>query len=246
MPKAPVKKQIPAYSLKNIGFSYGKNVVLDGVTAEIPVGDYLGIIGPNGGGKTTLLKILLGLVQPTEGSVELFGTQIEGSEYRKHIGYVPQSANAIGLHFPATVEEIVQSGRTPLQGFFASFTKADRKAVKSALEVAGVTHLARRRLAELSGGERQRALIARALAAEPKVLILDEPTSAIDAQSQEQFYDFLHTLREKLKLTIILVSHDIDVVSHEVDQVLCLNRHMVCHGPAETVMNHPHFIHGHH
>lgn len=220
--------------------------MLDGVTAEIPDGDYLGIIGPNGGGKTTLLKILLGLLVPTRGEVQLFGESIAASPERKHIGYVPQSANAIGLQFPATVEEIVRSGRTPLKHPFSSWSIADDRAVKRAIEVAGVKHLIGRRIATLSGGERQRTLIARSLAAEPKILILDEPTSAIDVQSQEQFYDFLTDLRKKLKLTIIIVSHDIDVVSHEVDQVLCLNRHMVCHGPAETVMQHPHFIHGHH
>lgn len=220
--------------------------MLDGVTAEIPVGDYLGIIGPNGGGKTTLLKILLGLLLPTEGEVKLFGEAISDSSARAHIGYVPQSSNAIGLQFPATVEEVVQSGRTPLKKPFDAWSKVDSRAVKNAFEIAGVSHLACRRIGTLSGGERQRTLIARALAAEPKILILDEPTSAIDAASQEQFYDFLRDLRKKLQLTIIIVSHDIDVVAHEVDQVLCLNRHMICHGPANTVMRHPHLIHGHH
>jgi zinc transport system ATP-binding protein len=131
-------------------------------------------------------------------------------------------------------------------GLFSAFNKADFRAVKNAFSAAGVEHLRHRRIAHLSGGERERVLIARALAAEPKVLILDEPTSAIDAQSQEAFYEFLKELRRKLKLTIILVSHDIDVVSHEVDEVLCLNRHLICHGPAEEVMPHAHMIHGHH
>ncbi len=242
----PVKKKESAFSLKNVSFSYGKNLVLDGVTAEIEDGEYLGIIGPNGGGKTTLLRILLGLLQPTKGRVEFFGQSISSSPLRGRIGYVPQRALSLGESFPATVEEVVKSGRTPLKSLFSLYNHKDEKAVSRAFEAAGVGHLIHRRIAHLSGGERQRVLIARALAAEPKVLILDEPTSAIDAKSQEAFYEFLKELRRKLKLTIILVSHDIDVVSHEVDEVLCLNRHLICHGPADEVMPHAHMIHGHH
>jgi zinc transport system ATP-binding protein len=242
----PVKKRDIAFRLKDVGFSYGKNSVLDGVTADIPEGDYLGIIGPNGGGKTTLLKILLGLIKPTKGTVTFFGQPIASSPYRPKIGYVPQRALSLGESFPATVEEVIRSGRTPLKSFFAPFAAQDEKAIMRAVEATGVAYLLHRRMNNLSGGERQRVLIARALAAEPKVLILDEPTSAIDVQSQEAFYLFLKELRRKLKLTIIIVSHDMDIVSHEVDQVLCLNRHLVCHGPAQEVMPHAHLIHGHH
>lgn len=241
----PVKKALPAFKLNSVAFSYGVSPVLEGVTAEIKDGSYLGIIGPNGGGKTTLLKILLGLLAPTSGSVELFGQPVAHSPFRQRIGYVPQRALSLGETFPATALEIVESGRTPLKSLFSSFNAADQRAVKNALVAAGADHLVDRRVGELSGGERQRVLIARALAAEPKILILDEPTSAIDAQSQEAFFDFLRDLRKKLGLTIILVSHDIDIVSHEVDQVLCLNRHMICHGPASKVMRQANFIHGH-
>jgi zinc transport system ATP-binding protein len=233
----PVEKTKIVYSLKDVGFSYGENVVLDGVTADIHEGDYLGIIGPNGGGKTTILKILLGLLSPSEGSVELFGKSIARNQERARVGYVPQRANAVGEHFPATVFEIIESGQTPIL--------KNARTLKRAIEAAGVKHLLGRLIGSLSGGERQRVLIARALACDPKVLILDEPTSAVDAKGQEKFYEFIHEIREKLHLTVILVSHDMDIVAHEVDTVLCLNRHLICHGPAEEIMHHPHLIHGH-
>ncbi|MFA5947089.1 MAG: metal ABC transporter ATP-binding protein [Patescibacteria group bacterium] len=220
----------PAFSIKDLGYSVGGNVILDGVTVDIAEGAYLGVIGPNGGGKTTFLKILLGLIDPSEGSVEC---KVD----RARVGYVPQRANAMGENFPATVDEIIRSGQTPV--------KKNAKALARAIDAAGVRHLLARRIGTLSGGERQRVLIARALAAEPKVIMLDEPTSAVDVKGQEDFFHFVRELRDKLKLTVILVSHDIDVVAHEVDEVLCLNRHMVCHGPTEEVMHHPHFIHGH-
>jgi zinc transport system ATP-binding protein len=232
----PIKKPI-AYKVAGLGVSLGGNVILDGVTVNIEEGEYLGVIGPNGGGKTTFIKVLLGLLEPTEGTIELFGAPLKGNPLRSRVGYVPQRANMVTEDFPATVAEIIESGQTVV--------RKNPRAMKAALEAAGVKHLMSRRIGSLSGGERQRVLIARALAADPKILILDEPTSAVDVQSQEQFYHFLNELRKKLKLTIVLVSHDVDIVSHEVDEVLCLNRHMICHGPAEEVMHHPHFIHGH-
>jgi zinc transport system ATP-binding protein len=230
----------PVFSIKDLGYSAGGNVILDGVTVDIAEGAYLGVIGPNGGGKTTFLKILLGLLEPTEGVVKR-------SIDRARVGYIPQRANAIGEQFPATVQEIIASGQTPIPPLTPPLQGGEkrRKAFDRAVDAAGVGHLLSRQIGTLSGGERQRVLIARALAGEPKILMLDEPTSAVDVKSQEEFFHFVRELRDKLKLTVILVSHDIDVVSHEVDEVLCLNRHMVCHGPTADVLHHPHLIHGH-
>ena len=222
--------KVPIISVKDLGYSADGNVILDGVTVDIAEGAYLGVIGPNGGGKTTFLKILLGLLAQQSGSVKL------GVD-RSRVGYVPQRANAMGEQFPATVREIIVSGQTSV--------KHNAKALARAIETAGVGHLLSRRIGTLSGGERQRVLIARALSAEPKILMLDEPTSAVDIKGQEEFFHFIRQLRDKLKLTVILVSHDVDVVAHEVDEVLCLNRHMVCHGPTAEVMHHSHLIHGH-
>lgn len=221
----------PAIILKanNISFAYGENVILDHITFDLRKGDYVGIIGPNGGGKTTLLKIILGLLPPTKGEVELFGQPIAKASSRQRIGYVPQHlANDIRA-LPATVSEVVASGSL-LRG------QKLQVAIKKGLKAAGVLDLADRRIGELSGGERQRVLIARALAGDPALLILDEPTSAVDASGQEDFYAFLRKLH-KQGITIVMVSHDVDIVAHEVDTVLCLNKHLVCHGPAEHVMN---------
>lgn len=233
----PVNKETPIIELERIHVAYGDQMVLEDITFDIYAGEYLGVIGPNGGGKTTLLRVILGLQTPTSGTVKLFGEPLAASRQRYRIGYVPQSASAHDdVAFPATVNEIVASGRTARRGLFHPMTAADRAAIKEAMATAGVTALGERRIGGLSGGERQRVMIARALASEPSVLILDEPTTAVDAPSQEAFYEFLTGLHKKNGLTVILVSHDLDVVAHEVERILCLNRHMMCHGPTAMVL----------
>lgn len=232
----PVKSQVPVMSVKDLSFRYNTNSILEKITFDIQAGDYVGIVGPNGGGKTTLLKLMLGLLQPDSGEVLLSGDPVRHSEDRSRIGYVPQRSAGDDHFFPATVAEIVMSGRTASRGFLVRLSKADRAAVKRAMKTADIAHLARRRLGELSGGERQRVLIARALAGDPAILMLDEPTSAVDAPSQEVFYTFLRKLHDQ-GLTIVIVSHDLDIVTHEVDTVLCLNKHLICHGPVEDVVH---------
>lgn len=223
-------------SVKDLSFRYNTNSILEKITFDIQAGDYVGIVGPNGGGKTTLLKLMLGLLQPDSGEVLLSGDPVRHSEDRSRIGYVPQRSAGDDHFFPATVAEIVMSGRTASRGFLVRLSKADRAAVKRAMKTADIAHLSRRRLGELSGGERQRVLIARALAGDPAILMLDEPTSAVDALSQEVFYTFLRKLHDQ-GLTIVIVSHDLDIVTHEVDTVLCLNKHLICHGPVEDVVH---------
>lgn len=232
-----VKAKSVVMSLKDVSFAYGANQILERITFEVKAGDYVGIVGPNGGGKTTLLKLMLGLLKPVSGEVQLLGRAIHQSEARSKIGYVPQRSAAEDHIFPATVAEVIMSGRTPGLGMFSTRSKLDVAAVKRAMKTADVAHLAHRRIGALSGGERQRVLIARALAGEPTILMLDEPTSAVDAHSQEAFYAFLRKLHEQ-GLTIVLVSHDLDIVTHEVKTILCLNKHLVCHGPADEVMHH--------
>ncbi len=232
----PVKSQLPVMSVKNLSFHYNGNPILERITFEIQAGDYVGIVGPNGGGKTTLLKLMLGLLTADTGEILLSGEPIRHAEDRARIGYVPQRGATDDHHFPATVEEVVMSGRTASRGIFSIRSKADRAAVKRAMKTADIAHLSRRRMGTLSGGERQRVMIARALAGDPAVLMLDEPTSAVDAPSQEVFYTFLRKLHDQ-GLTIVIVSHDLDIVTHEVDTILCLNKHLICHGPAEDVMH---------
>ena len=220
--------------IRKLAFAYRDQRVLEGITLTIRSGEYVGIIGPNGGGKTTLLKLILGMLAPTDGSVHV---RIP----RHEIGYVPQRAGSIELSFPATVREVVESGRVRPRGWF--LRRDDRTAVDEALATTGVAHLAARRIVTLSGGERQRVLIARALAARPKMLVLDEPTTAVDIMRQEELYAFLRDLHTKAGMTIVVVSHDIDALSHEVSRVICLNRHLVCHGAPSEVMKHAHIEH---
>lgn len=225
-----------AVSIQDVNFQIGNQKILENITFSIPQGEYVGIIGPNGGGKTTLLKIILGLTKATSGKVTILGKSSQRPEVKRRIGYVPQKASQADAQFPATVEEVVRSGRTPKIGLFHYLKAKDKAAVKKALEISGIYHLRQRLMSKLSGGERQKVYIARALAAEPDILILDEPTIAIDVASQDQFYQFLGSLNKLQKLTVIIVSHDIDVVAKEVSSVVCLNRGLVCHGtPAQFI-----------
>ena len=231
--------QAHCIDLTDVSFSYGREDVLQHITFSIERGDYVGMIGPNGGGKTTLLKMILGLLRPTHGRVRVFGQDVYRLSYeRAHIGYVPQRASQLDSTFPASVEEVVASGRTARLGIFHVARSNDQKAIARALDITGLTSYRQRLIGELSGGERQRVYIARALAGEPQVLILDEPTVGVDLTSQDQFFSFLSDLNKQHGLTILLVSHDIDSVRKEVKTLLCINRELICAGPAATLITH--------
>ena len=217
--------------VNDLSYSINGNTVIEDISFQVHPGEYLGLIGPNGGGKTTLLKLMLGLLKPDRGTVKICGHNVRKKADKSVVGYVPQRATQTDFNFPATVEEIVTSGRTPRLGWFRRLGGADHAAIDKAMEMADVTHLKKRLIQNLSGGERQRVFIARALASEPRILFLDEPTSGVDVASQDRFYKFLSSLNKELGLTIVFVSHDIDAVSNQVSCVLCLNKKLVCHGP---------------
>lgn len=230
------EKQPHSYScieVSNISFSFRQTLVLTNISFQVQCGDYLGIIGPNGGGKTTLLKLILGILKPTSGSIRVFGSNPFQHSNPHVLGYVPQRISIGGNYFPATVAEVVRSGRTGHVGMMRQFSEEDEKIVSKALEVGGIVDLRDRVLSDLSGGQRQRVFIARALARQPKILILDEPTIGVDIAAQEKFYDFLAGLNRNHQLTVILVSHDIDVIAKQVKYVLCLNTMMICHVKAQ-------------
>jgi len=226
----PIKKHDTktCIEFKRVNFAYGTAPVLSDVSFSIPSGDYVGVIGPNGGGKTTLLKLLLGILQPDAGTIQLFGHSVREAKSHYEIGYVPQNVVQTDLAFPATVAEVVASGRTRRRGLLGSMSKSDRAAIERAIELTGVREFQGARLGELSGGQRQRAFIARALAGEPKILILDEPTVGVDIASVSQFNRVLDDLNAA-GLTILLVSHDVDAVAAQVKHVLCINKEVVCH-----------------
>ncbi len=233
-----VKKCI---DVEHVSFSYGAEKVLDDVTFSLAFGEYAGIIGPNGSGKTTLVKIITGLLEPQHGTVRLFGEHVRSFSDRHAIGYVPQRLSQMDLKFPVTVEEVVRSGRTTQQLAFGHFQKSDMQAVNEALAVTDITALRKKLMSELSGGQRQRVFIARALAGESKLLILDEPSVGIDVGSQERFYQFLRHMHRTLHMTIVIVSHDVEVIAHEVETLLCLNKTLISHGNPKSVLTRKNF-----
>ncbi|MDO5567350.1 MAG: ABC transporter ATP-binding protein, partial [Planctomycetia bacterium] len=205
----------PLIELENVSFAYGLVPVLENVTMEVLQGEFASIVGPNGGGKTTLVRIMLGLLTPLTGRVRLFGD--DPSKTRLNVGYTPQYAS-VDFQFPITVEEIVLAGRLGVKtsveksSFFSKlfsgmrFDDVDRKAAHAAMERMQIADLAARSFGDLSGGQKQRVFIARALAADPQLLILDEPTNNIDPSSMEKFYDLLTELNKTI--TILVVTHD--------------------------------------
>jgi zinc transport system ATP-binding protein len=215
--------------LQNVSFGYTNDDVIKDVSIQIHKGDYVGIIGPNGGGKSTLLKLMLGLLKPNSGTVKLFGTDIKNFRDWYKIGYVPQRTH-VEMNFPVTVEEIVQMGRFGRIGLFHFLSKNDRKKVFEALDQVDMLEFKDRQISDLSGGQQQRVFIARALAAESEVIFLDEPTVGIDVKTQKQFYSFMRKLNKELDLTLVLVSHELDVVAHEATELGYINRTMEYYG----------------
>ncbi len=218
----------PLIEVKNLNYAYGNNTVLEDVSFSIDVGDYVGIVGPNGGGKSTLLKILVGLLSPQSGIVKIDGVPIEQFKNRSQIGYVPQRIAQDTVNFPATVYEVVESGRIADKGVFGRLADEDRQAINKALGIANIEQFKNHLMSSLSGGQRQRVYVARALASEPKILILDEPFVGVDIEGQKEFYSFLKKLNQNQNLTIVFVSHDVDVITDEVKSILCLNRGLFC------------------
>jgi zinc transport system ATP-binding protein len=216
--------------MEDVSYSYQHQSVLENVTLSVKEGQFLGIVGPNGSGKSTLLKIALGVLQPHEGKVTVFGRSIRDQKNKHQIGYVSQKSNSFQRDFPATVQEVVAAGLTAKKGIIRWYNKKDFELVDEVLDQVGLRDLRKRNIGQLSGGQQQRVFIARALISKPKLLILDEPTVGIDRDSTKQFYDLLHRLHKQNGLTLILVTHDIGVVSTLVDEVACLNKKLFFHG----------------
>ena len=218
-----------AVHIDDLSVYYGQTPAVAGVCLDVGEGEYLGIIGPNGGGKSTLLKAILGLVPVSAGTVSVFGKS-PGAPGTP-VGYVPQFA-AMDKKFPITLMEVVLTGRLKagLSPFYR-YSKKDRLAVHGLLERVGVESLADRQISELSGGEFQKMLIARALAVSPRLLLLDEPTASVDAASCDQIYELLGELNKDM--TIILVTHDLLAVSSQVKRLACMNGRLVYHGEPE-------------
>ncbi len=207
--------------------------VLDGLTLSVGEGDFLALVGPNGGGKTTLLRVILGLERFSAGSARVFG-ELPGCSPGR-IGYVPQRL-FFDREFPISVRDLVLMGRLSKKKLFQHYNRLDKERVDEAIGLAGLERLIERRIGDLSGGELQRALIARALAGEPELLLLDEPTASIDPQMKTTIYDLIEKLKERL--TIVLVTHDTALIGRYVTKVATLNVTLELHEPNPVFPNH--------
>jgi zinc transport system ATP-binding protein len=214
----------PVVRLEHVWFSYGAEPVLEDLSLSLSPHEFLTIIGPNGGGKTTLLKLLLGLIKPTRGTVQVLGTTPE--QGRRQIGYVPQNST-IDSRFPITVWDVVLTGRLGRIPLGRKYRAEDRDMAAEALQQVNLYDLRRRQIGQLSGGQQQRTFIARALITSPQLLLLDEPTASVDSQIKRDIYDLLHELNQHI--SIIMISHDIGVVSSHAKTIACLNRKLFYH-----------------
>ncbi|AZV47448.1 ABC transporter [Nautilia sp. PV-1] len=222
-----------ALDVKNLYFQYDKETVLENINFSLKDKEFMAIIGPNGGGKTTLLKLILGFLKPTKGEIFIYGKKPE--KVKEIIGYVPQHTN-FSLDIPITVFDIVLQGRLKKGKFF--YNKKDKEKAMKTLQTLKIEHFADRKIKDLSGGQRQKVLIARALVSEPEIIIMDEPTSAIDPAGQQEILDLI----ESLDITRIVVSHDIKILLRKVDKIAFINKKAVIHeGPKLNIPKDKHF-----
>ena len=216
--------------LAGVDFGYTATPVIKDVSLTISPGEYAAVVGPNGSGKSTLMRLMLGLLRPDEGVARLFGEPSHEFDDGSRIGYVAQHASA-SKEMPITIREVVKMGRFPHVGF-GRLSDRDWEIVDHALDTVGMTAFANRRVTQLSGGQRQRAFIARALASEADLLVLDEPTVGVDIESVQAFYDLLDALNRE-GITVLLIEHDLSAVTEHADRVVCLNREVYFDGPTE-------------
>ena len=238
-----------AIEIEQLNFRFSGPAILSDITLTIESGEFLALVGPNGGGKTTLIKLILGLLKPTSGKIKVLGKTPQTAS--SSIGYVSQYPT-FQRDFPITVEDVVELGTVSKKLQLWPFGKKTNSAVTQALEETGIEHLRKETIDTLSGGQIQRVQVARALASKPQILLLDEPTANIDQRGEAEIFDLLKALNDRL--TIIVISHDIGFISAYVKRVACLNQTLVCHQPEEIdneqleqLYGQPiHMIHHHH
>lgn len=220
---------MPIIELNKVSFGYSSVDVIKNITLFINKGDFIGLIGPNGSGKTTLLKVILGILPHRSGEIKLLGKSLNEFKDWSKIGYVPQKATNIEPNFPATVREIVSMGLLSIKKIPKMFNKEDYKIIDEALLTVNMADYSEKRITELSGGQQQRVLIAKALVAKPEILLLDEPTTGVDQENQQSFYELLGKLN-KTGITIVLVSHDIGRITDYVTKIASINQTLTFYG----------------
>jgi zinc transport system ATP-binding protein len=217
-------------TMAGVSYRYGTSEVLQDISLHIRRGDYIGLVGPNGSGKTTLVKIVLGLLKPQEGRVTLFGEDCCAFTQWHRIGYLPQKISTMNPRFPATVREVVAMGLLARKRFPKYLMRVDEQAIDGALELLDIADLKRRPIGELSGGQQQRVLVARALVNEPELLILDEPTTALDAETRERFFALLHHLNHVKDVTTVIVTHDVANIGRYSTKLLYVDKKLLFFG----------------
>lgn len=220
-------------SVRGLSFQYNSTEVLAGVSFDVMPGDYIGLVGPNGSGKTTLIRILLGLLMPPAGTVFIFGRSLLAFHEWHKVGYLSQRFMASYHHFPATVKEIVSMGLISKKRFPKRIVSTDELAIERALECMDILDIKNRLIYELSGGQQQRVFIARTIVNEPELLILDEPTAAVDPETRERFFNLLENLNHQKRTTIILATHDIGSVGKYASKMMYLDRKVIFYGTFE-------------
>ncbi|MBF0506170.1 MAG: metal ABC transporter ATP-binding protein [Nitrospirae bacterium] len=217
-------------SVRDLSISYNSIEALSSLFFDIERGDYVGLVGPNGSGKSTLVKSILGLVRPLKGTITLFGHPIDEFRHWNRVGYLPQKMHAFNPHFPSTVREIVTMGLISRKKFPRRIAKSDEAAITQMLELLNITDIAGKLIGELSGGQLQRVFIARALINEPELIILDEPTTALDPETRENFFSLMRDLNRERDTTIILVTHDVGTIGAYASKLLYLDKKVIFYG----------------
>ena len=231
-----VNFRVPIFDVENLNFNVRDQQILSQISLQIFNGDYIAIIGPNGGGKTTLVRMLLGLNEPSSGTIKLFGKKLSEFKEWSKIGYVPQRASLVDANFPATVLDIVNMGRTAKRSLFSRVNDDDKQAVDDAIKKMDIENLKDKMIGTLSGGQRQRVMIARALASKPEILILDEPNTGVDAVSQKRFYELLGKLNREENMTVLFITHDIGVIADDIGRLFTINQKAtICNNPKEAL-----------
>lgn len=230
-PHVPHQADQPILNLRRVSFYYDGFAALENITFHLHAGERVAVVGPNGAGKSTLFKIVAGVLRPTEGEVTVYGSRPGGHVC---IGYIPQRAQ-VDWRFPVTVADVVMMGRIAKLGLFHWPKKRDWEAVRAALETVGIADLAERQIGELSGGQQQRMFIARALAQEAELMLMDEPLTGLDAPAQEGLLALLEVLQRR-GVTLMVATHDLEQARLHFDRILLLNRRLIAFGPPEQVL----------
>jgi zinc transport system ATP-binding protein len=230
---------IEIVSSEGLGCCYREGSVLENITFSVQAGEYVGIVGPNGSGKSTLVQALLGLVPISSGSARLFGSDCSAFSQWGRVGYLPQSLHLLNPVFPATVAETVSLGLLSLKKFPRRLTRTDRETVDTLLENLSIYDIRLKLIGELSGGQQQRVLLARALVNNPDLLILDEPTAALDPETRERFYHMIADINRSRGVTVMLVTHDTGVIGQHASKMLYLDKRMLFYGSFDDFCHSP-------